>query len=379
MLCCPQCRSEKTWKDGFRQSINGSIQRYICRDCGYRFSENNLPKSFYLPLNTGSFSQIGATPKAHGQIVKNLAEVKPFKEGPAGATKLRSDDKGKVIEFSFWMLKQGYSQATIKGRTKRLYRLLKLGANLADEDSVKTIIAQQKWSVSHKVNIVDTYDSFLKMQDKRWTPPIYKRVRKLPFIPTEIELDQLIAGCSKKIATYLQLLKETGIRSGEASMLEWIDIDFERRLVRITPEKGSDPRVLPTSVKLTNMLNEIPKNKATIFGVSSDTTRRNFAKQRKRIAAKLKNPRIKKITFHTFRHWKATMEYHKTRDILHVKQVLGHKSLNSTLLYTQLINFSDDEFKSAVAHSEDEACKLVEAGFEYVCSYNTNKIFRKRK
>jgi hypothetical protein len=62
-----------------------------------------------------------------------------------------------------------------------------------------------------------------------------------------------------------------------------------------------------------------------------------------------------------------------------VKKILGHKSLNSTLLYTQLINFNDDEFKSAVAHSEEEACKLIEAGFEYVCTYSDVKLFRKRK
>ncbi|MCW3997011.1 MAG: tyrosine-type recombinase/integrase [Candidatus Bathyarchaeota archaeon] len=217
------------------------------------------------------------------------------------------------------------------------------------------------------------------MQGKRWTPPIYKRVRKLPFIPTEIEIDQLIAGSSKRVATYLQLLKETGMRSGEASILKWIDVDFERRAIRITPEKGSNPRILPISVKLSNMLHEIAQDKITVFGVSSDLMLRNFSKQRKRIAAKLKNPRIRQITFHTFRHWKATMEYHKTRDILHVQQILGHKSLNSTMLYTQLINFNDDEFKAIVAHSEDEACKLVEAGFEFVCSYNKNKIFRKRK
>jgi hypothetical protein len=27
----------------------------------------------------------------------------------------------------------------------------------------------------------------------------------------------------------------------------------------------------------------------------------------------------------------------------------------------------------------EEACRLVEAGFEYVCDFNGNKIFRKRK
>jgi len=73
------------------------------------------------------------------------------------------------------------------------------------------------------------------------------------------------------------------------------------------------------------------------------------------------------------------MEYHKARDILHVKEILGHKSLNNTMLYTQLIGFNNDDYTANVAHSEEEACKLVEAGFEYVCDFNENKIFRKRK
>jgi integrase len=89
--------------------------------------------------------------------------------------------------------------------------------------------------------------------------------------------------------------------------------------------------------------------------------------------------RIKQITFHTFRHWKATMAYYKTRDILHVKQLLVHKSVDNTMLYTQLISFKDDDFTANVAHSQEEAYKLVEAGFEYVRDFNGNKIFRKRK
>jgi integrase len=230
------------------------------------------------------------------------------------------------------------------------------------------------------VNAVDAYDSLLKMQGKTWTPPIYRRVRKLPFIPTEAEIDQLIAGCSKRIATFLQLLKETGMRCGEAcDLLKWTDIDLEQRSVRITPEKGSNPRILPLSVKLVDMLAEMPKDTPTAFSVNADMMRHNFEHQRKRISAKLKNSRINQITFHTFRHWKATIEYRKTRDILHVKEVLGHKSLNNTMLYTQLISFKDDDFTAAVAHSEEEACKLIEAGFEYVCEFSQNKIFRKRK
>jgi integrase len=256
---------------------------------------------------------------------------------------------------------------------------MRLGTNFSDEESVKQVIAEQEWSISRKVNAVDAYTSLLQMQGKTWKPPIYRRVRKLPFIPAETEIDQLIAGTSPRISTYLQLLKETGMRCGEASQLKWTDIDFISRSVRITPEKGSNPRILPLSIKLVDMLNTIPKDKLTVFAVNADMMRRNYNKQRKQIVYKLKNPRLTQITFHTLRHWKATMEYRKTKDILHVKQVLGHKSLDNTMLYTQLIDFKDDEFTAVVAHSEEEIVKLAEAGFEFFCDYGANKILRKRK
>ncbi len=97
------------------------------------------------------------------------------------------------------------------------------------------------------------------------------------------------------------------------------------------------------------------------------------------MAHKLQNERINKITFHTLRHWKATMEYAKTKDILHVMKLLGHRSVQNTLTYTQLVNFEGDEFHSATAESVEEASHLVEAGFEYVCDFNHIKLFRKRK
>ena len=40
---CPQCGSNMVWKDGIRCLNNGfSVQRWLCRDCGYRFSETSL-------------------------------------------------------------------------------------------------------------------------------------------------------------------------------------------------------------------------------------------------------------------------------------------------------------------------------------------------
>ena len=73
------------------------------------------------------------------------------------------------------------------------------------------------------------------------------------------------------------------------------------------------------------------------------------------------------------------MEYAKTKDILHVMKMLGHRNIQNTLLYTQLISFESDDFHSATATTVKDAQKLVEAGFEYVCDFNETKLFRKRK
>ena len=73
------------------------------------------------------------------------------------------------------------------------------------------------------------------------------------------------------------------------------------------------------------------------------------------------------------------MEYHKTRDPLHVMQVLGYQSIRNTIIYTQLVDFQEDDYVARIAHSEAETCQLIEAGLEFVCDFGANKVFRKRK
>jgi len=75
------------------------------------------------------------------------------------------------------------------------------------------------------------------------------------------------------------------------------------------------------------MLNGLPRKSQKIFPVSYTALKCNFLRIRKKLAHKLGNPRLLQISFHTFRHWKATMEYHKTRGPLYVKEMLGHKNL----------------------------------------------------
>ena len=78
------------------------------------------------------------------------------------------------------------------------------------------------------------------------------------------------------------------------------------------------------------------------------------------------------------------MEYHKTKDILHVKQLLGHKNINNTMIYITLAEElfkGQQEYMSKIARNVKEACALVNAGFEYVTGEykDGGKIFRKPK
>jgi site-specific recombinase XerC len=132
------------------------------------------------------------------------------------------------------------------------------------------------------------------------------------------------------------------------------------------------------------MLQRIPKKSDKLFNCSKNNKSAAvcLAHQRKKIALKLGNPRIAKIHFHLIRHWKATMEYHKTQNIIQVQRLLGHKSILNTQIYVNLeqaIFEANDEYEVKVASTIEEACKLVEAGFQYVTEMDGKKLFSKRK
>jgi len=197
-----------------------------------------------------------------------------------------------------------------------------------------------------------------------------------------------------------KLTEETAMRLGEAWMLEWTDLDMKNRTLSCNnPEKNSRPRLFKLSPDLTQMMNQLPKVNQFIFGCGRNIqqgkidparhrrllTRQKsrITRQRHRVAAKLQNPRIEKITYHTLRHWKATMLYHKTKDILYVMRFLGHKSIKNILIYIDLETAchpnGGDDCTTKVAKTEAEICSLIEAGFEYVLQKDDLAYFRKLK
>jgi integrase len=115
------------------------------------------------------------------------------------------------------------------------------------------------WSEGRKENLVCVYAGFCRQYGIAFEAPRYRRIDQLPFIPLESEVDQFIAGMGVKMSTYLQLLKETGARAGEAWRLRWTDIDSERQIVSIAPEKNSKARQLRITGRLLSMLERLPR------------------------------------------------------------------------------------------------------------------------
>jgi integrase len=132
------------------------------------------------------------------------------------------------------------------------------------------------------------------------------------------------------------------------------------------------------------MLKNSKRTDDLVFGnLSRNCMRISLCNKRKKLARKLDNPRLSPIHFPGIRHWKATTLYHQTKDILHVKAFMGHRIIESILVYVQIEsalyqNLSDD-WTCKVAETTERAKELIGAGFEVVMQKDSLAYFRKRK
>jgi integrase len=281
MLVCPECGSKKIWKNALRYRQGKPIQRYLCRDCSFRFSNNGFKDCQTIRSRQICVSAEGA---------KNLVKVEiQNRKAQWESTSKDIDFKGKLVEYSWNLKRDGYAESTNKTYAYLLKLFVKNGADLNKPDSVKDFIAlKEKWSNGRKRNAVKAYDLYTKMYGLTWEKPKYKTVDKPPFIPTEQEINSLISGCSKQMATFLQVLKETGARRGEAYNLTWDDIDFVSKVIRITPEKGSNARTFLMSATLVTMLSNLPRTSKRIWIYKNMFyLDKGFRRMRKKSAQKL--------------------------------------------------------------------------------------------
>jgi len=101
---------------------------------------------------------------------------------------------------------------------------------------------------------------------------------------------------------------------------------------------------------------------------------------RNRLTKKLQDPSLKTIRLYDFRHFFATMLYLlENKRYLVGEREISHKRLETSLIYTQLIDLkTEEEFYTATAKTVKEE-QLIANGWEYVTTFNDIILFRKRK
>jgi integrase len=215
--------------------------------------------------------------------------------------------------------------------------------------------------------------------------PLYIPNPKQIRIPTTENLNVLIAYAGQSLSLKLMMSKETGLRPVELMNLKVRDVDLEQRTVYPRTAKHGAPRTLKISNSLRKRLqvyiirNDLePNNK--LFKGTADKYGKSFRQSRNRLAKKLRNPTLRTIRLYDFRHYFATMLYKKTKDILFVKQQMGHRKIETTLIYTQLLPFEQDEnYTCKIAQNIEQATKLIENGYEYVTEMDGLHLYKKRK
>jgi len=296
------------------------------------------------------------------------------------------DEPPKIVDGFIEFLKtKDYQLSTIETKWKLIKILSRKVSNLWDSDSVRDYIKRSSWGNKRKNNVGYAYRDWCTWKGFNVQMDYFKEDESpLPYIPRETEIDQLISGCNANLACFLQVMKETAFRPGEVLRLTVSNVDIEKRVITLNkPEKRSSNRQARISLKLTSMIIPILREKKPLerlWTLNYDSICQTFLYSRRHIALKVANPSLERITFKTFRHWKATMEYHRTKDILYVKELLGHKSLKNTLVYTHLVSFEEENaFIVKVASTIEEFTTLLESGFEFVSDYQNLKVCRKRK
>lgn len=193
----------------------------------------------------------------------------------------------------------------------------------------------------------------------------------------------------ENIAAFIQSTFVSGARKKEAERLEWTDLDPEGNNVTVKSSKKCNSRIIGITKDLMNLLFNLPKieNNQLVFTKKSYNSKSSaFHNRMIRLAKIHNNPRFPKIHLHTFRHCKALREYHKTRDILYVMGILGHKKIDTTYMYLRLYNQiykpqQPNQFLTKRPLTEAEEDDLINSGWEFMYLNPRTKlgVFRKPK
>jgi len=170
--------------------------------------------------------------------------------------------------------------------------------------------------------------------------PLAKSSLKLPIVLNKEEINRLVNNTKNiKHRLLLTFLYYAGLRLDEVRNLRWDDLDFERKLIHVKKAKGDKERVTFLHQNLINIMNSNEKGDSGLIFISERGNKYN--KRTIQIIVKNVCKKVgikKKVTPHTLRHSFATHLLEAGADIRYIQELLGHKNLQTTQIYTHVAN-----------------------------------------
>ena len=175
------------------------------------------------------------------------------------------------------------------------------------------------------------------------------REQRLPTVLSTNEVHSILNTVkTPQNKAYLTTVYSCGLRLNEALFLQVADIDADRMRIHVHRGKGAKDRYVPLPESTLNILRnywKLHRNPVWVFprlGHSGQegpraTTPMNKGSVQGALRRVLKQLKLKKrISVHTLRHSYATHLLEAGVNIRRIQQYLGHRSLNTTMIYLHL-------------------------------------------
>ena len=137
----------------------------------------------------------------------------------------------------------------------------------------------------------------------------------------------------------------TGARFSEVASLTWNDINFDTNLIYFKPTKDGNSRFIMMTQRVRDIIDSLKEEENDNILVIPNTQNNQYEKMPKYFQKTVdsvvignKEATKNRITTHTLRHTHASWLAQSGVDILHIKEQLGHKRIETTMRYSHLID-----------------------------------------
>ncbi len=148
----------------------------------------------------------------------------------------------------------------------------------------------------------------------------------------KIEADLLIEAAADHLKPILILALNTAMRRGEILSLSWNDVDFVNYSIHVKHTKSGKDRILPMNAVVAKILKEQDMSSEWIF---PNPQRKDRALKDISYSFKTayKKCGIEKLRLHDLRHTSATWMVNAGVDLVTIKEILGHSTIQMTMVY----------------------------------------------